>query len=71
MIHLTDKTTHKTDKSKCALGIFVDFSKIFDTVVHHILLKKLKYSGVSGIPNKSFASYLSNKKHFASVNCYK
>ena len=52
MIHLTDKITDQIDKSKYALGIFVDFTKTFDTAVHHIILKKLKYSAVSGIPNK-------------------
>ena len=71
LIHLTDKIRHEIDKSNYACGIFVDFQKVFDTVDHHILLKKLEYYGVRGISNKWFASYLSNRKQFVSINCYK
>ena len=71
MIHLTDKIRHETDKGNYACGIFVDFQKAFDTVDHHILLKKLEYYGVRGIPNYWFASYLSNRKQFVSINGYK
>ena len=45
-------------------GIFVDFQKDFDTVDHHMLLKKQEYYGVTGISNKWFASYLGNRKQF-------
>ena len=45
LIHLTDKIRHKMDKGNYAYGIFVDFQKAFDTVNHHILLKKLEYYG--------------------------
>ena len=71
LIHLTDKIRHETDKGNYACGIFVDFQKDFDTVDHHILLKKLEYYGVRGIPNYWFASYLSNRKQFVSINGYK
>ena len=43
----------------------------FDTVDHHTLLKKLEYYGVRGISDKWFASYLSNRKQFVSINSYK
>ena len=49
---------------------FVDFQKAFDTVDHCILLKKLEYGG-RRTSNKWFASYLSNKKQFVSINGYK
>ena len=71
LIHLTDKIRHEIDKGNYACGIFVDFQKAFDTVDHHILLKKLEYYGVRGISNKWFASYLSNRKQFVSINSYK
>ena len=60
LIHLTDKIRHEIDKGNYACGIFVDFQKAFDTVDHHILLKKLEYYGVRGISNKSFASVFFN-----------
>ena len=71
LIHLTDKIRHEIDKGNYACGIFADFQKAFDTVDHHILLNKLEYYGVRGISNKWFASYLSNRKQFVSINGYK
>ena len=71
LIHLTDKIRHEIDKGNYACGIFVDFQKAFDTVDHHILLKKLEYYCVRGIPNKWVASYLSNRKQFVLINGYK
>ena len=71
LIHLTDNMRHDIDKGNYACGIFVDFQKNFDTVDHHILLKKLEYYGVRRISNKWFASYLSNRKQFVSINGYK
>ena len=78
LIHLTDNIRYEIDKGNYACGIFVDFQKVFvdfqkafDTVDHHILLKKLEYCGVRGISNKLFASYLSNRKQFVSINGYK
>ena len=43
LIHLTDNIRHGIDKVNYACGIDVDFQKAFDTVDHHILLKKLEY----------------------------
>ena len=71
LIHLTDKIRHEIEKSNYVCGIFLGFQKPFDTVDHHILLKKLEYYGVRGISNKWFASYLSNRKQFVSINGYK
>ena len=46
------------------LGIFVDFSKSFDTVIHNILLEKLKAYGIQSENLKWFRSYLSQRQRF-------
>ena len=43
LIRLTNKIRRVIDKGNYACGIFADFQKPFDTVDHHILLKKLEY----------------------------
>ena len=71
LIHLTDNTRHEIDKGNYTCEIFVDFQKAFDTVDYHILLKKLQCYDLRGISNKWFASYLSDRKQFVSINGYK
>ncbi|PFX23878.1 Uncharacterized protein K02A2.6 [Stylophora pistillata] len=48
-------------------GIFLDFSKAFDTLNHEILLAKLEFYGIRGIVKDWFTSYLSNMKQFVSL----
>ena len=54
------------------MGIFIDFSKAFDTIQHNILLDKLYHYGVRGIAHKLISSYLSNRKQFVYYDneCY-
>ena len=63
---LTDviKSLEKKKKSIC---IFLDFAKAFDTVNHQILLKKLNYYGIKGLPLKWFESYLLNRTQCVSI----
>ena len=49
-------------------GVFLDFSKAFDTVNHMILLSKLDAYGIRGIPLKWFQSYLSNRKQYVELD---
>ena len=49
------------------LSVFIDLSKAFGTIDHHIFLKKLKH-GISGITLAWFKSYLHKRKQYISVD---
>ena len=61
-LELVDKLLNMMDKGQVPLGIFLDLSKAFDTLDHNILIKTLKFYGVSDGPGKLLESYLSNRK---------
>ena len=46
------------------MGLFLDFSKAFDTVNHRILFTKLEYYGISGTALTWFKSYFSNRMQY-------
>ena len=54
------------DSDKSALGIFIDFSKAFDTINHKILLDKLENYGVTGNLHKVLSSYLTDRYQYVS-----
>ena len=48
------------ENSKHTISIFIDLSKMFDTIDHKILLSKMKRYGLRGTVLNWFESYLSN-----------
>ena len=49
-------------------SIFLDFANVFETVNHDILLEKLKYYGIRGLPLNLFKSYLSGRYQYVNIN---
>ena len=70
LISLTENVIKNLDEGNIGCGIFVDLQKAFDTVEHDILLSKLEHYGIRGLANEWFKSYLSNRKHYVSINGY-
>ena len=68
---ITDKIQRAIEDGLFSCGIFLDFSKAFDTVDHSILLKKLNHYGIRGIANDWFASYLSNRRQYVTIGSIK
>ena len=67
-ISLTESIKHHLDDKKAVEGIFIDLEKVFDTVNHKILCKKLKYYEFRGKINDLIKSFLSHRKQYVHLN---
>ena len=55
------------DKKLVTCGLFLDFSKAFDTINHDILLSKLYSYGIRGNPLRWFENYLCNRNQVVKI----
>ena len=65
---LTDKLIKSLENGEFVIGIFLDFSKAFDTVDHAILLSKRSHYGMRGNALQWFQSYSSCRKQCVAYN---
>ena len=56
LMTLMNRLITSLENDEYVLGIYLDFSKAFDTVDHVILLKKLAHYGIRGTALKWFES---------------
>ena len=68
VICFTDYILQEIDKGNFCCGVFMDLSKAFDTIDHHILLEKLYLYGIRGVSLQWFNSYLSDRKQYVVVD---
>ena len=68
LITLLENLRSALDRGNCAIGIFLDFQKAFDTVNHKILLGKLNCYGIRGIAFDWFSSYLKSRNQTVIFN---
>ena len=56
--------------TKCLVALFIDLSKAFDTVDHHLLLQRLQSIGFSSTVLNWFSNYLSGRTQCVALdNC--
>ena len=68
---LVDKITEALDQGESVVGVFLDFSKAFDTVDHNILLQKMNRYGICGVELQWIEDYLSNRMQYVTYNNHK
>lgn len=67
LIALTDKFKREIDNGKLVGSVFVDLTKAFDSIDHHILFEKLASYGITGPPLQLVRNYLLNRVLVVSV----
>ena len=68
LVVLQSKIAEALDQGNFGIGLFLDLAKAFDTVNHEILLKKLEYYGVRGVPLDWFRDYMKNRSQYVCYN---
>ena len=66
-----DRIISALEKGHFTIGIFLDFSKAFDTVNHNILLSKLKKYEIREVANDWIKIYLSNRQQYSFIGNHK
>ena len=62
IVHLVDQIYEIFENDYYTLAVFIDFSKVFDTMDHSMLLKELEMYGVNSTNLSWFNSYLNGRK---------
>ena len=65
---LMEKLYSNFNSSEITQGVFLDFSKAFDTIDHKILLQKLPFYNINNNACQLLKSYLSNRKQFVKID---
>lgn len=67
LMELIEDITSSIDNKKYAVGVFIDLKKAFDTIDHHLLIKKLEKYGIRGVVLEWMRSYISKIHQFVQI----
>ena len=70
-IKLVDYINKEMDNKHTPVNIYIDLSKAFDTINYEILLYKLEYYGVTGVPLELLKNDLTNRKSYVQFHVNK
>ena len=70
VINLSEYLYETLNKKEIGVGVFIDYSKAFDTINHAILINKMSKYGVRGIPSNLFKSYLKNRRQVVKIGSF-
>ena len=68
IVILLDKLINSIENGEMVVGVYLEFSKAFDTDDHDILRTKLYHYGIRGNTLQWFKSYISERKQFVTYN---
>ena len=68
VLDMVEKIRGAWGSGNCALGVFIDLKKAFDTVDHRLLLAKLEHYGVRGKALELLGSYLRDREQYVVFN---
>ena len=71
LITLVDRINEALDNGDYVVGVFLDFSKTFDTVDHAILMDKMFIYGARTIALQWFKDYLTGRFQYVTYNGFK
>ena len=67
-MQLIDRAFSEIDRKNCAMAVFMDLLKAFDTLDHITLIKQLHYYGIQDKELERFTDYLNNRWQYVELD---
>ena len=67
VVNLSEYFYDTLNRKEVGIGVFIDYTKAFDTINHSILISKMYKYGIRDLPSSLFRSYLENRHQVVKV----